>query len=347
MPSSKSFINRFMTASPRFRPDVQGFLQRRSAVEFRQFTPEFLDRFEKLKGYSLRKFLPSLWHDLGAFDRKVRFDYRDFIREQNAIVFFGRSRQWCRDHGVQLIGHVIEDHQQDMRRLECLDVPGFDQIINHWYDRVPDVYWRQPKMASSVAHYGGSRNDLALVEHFAATGWRTGLTELKRIVDWTTAMGINQIVAVGFDTQSPPVWEVAPEFWLHGKNPQWPYHNACQTAVNRMTMLMRGGRHVAPAIVLDTTESEWVKWGTKLGWDHPACDDLWRTCRAMSQAQIDYDLIPYDVFTDAVRTRFDGDRIHIGQDGTRAVIVPDVEFIPATVLERLRAFCEAGALWSH
>ncbi len=68
-------------------------------------------------------------------------------------------------------------------------------------------------MASSVAHYGGSHNDVALVEHFAATGWRTGLTEMKRMMDWTTAMGINQVVPCGLDTRYPSSWEVTPDFW--------------------------------------------------------------------------------------------------------------------------------------
>ena len=92
-------------------------------------------------------------------------------------------------------------------------------------------------MASSVAHYAGSRNEVALIEHFAATGWRTGLSEMKRMMDWSTVMGLNQIVPCGLDTQSPPSWEVTPDFWLHGGNPQWPYFPAYQAAANRMTML--------------------------------------------------------------------------------------------------------------
>ena len=327
-----------------FGRTFKGFFTDEAPVELHQYTPDFLERFEKAKGYSIRKYLPSLWHDFGKFDRKVRFDYRDFIREQNATVFFGRSRQWCRDHGVQLIGHVIEDHQQDMRRLEFLDVPGFDEIMGHWYNQNGDVIWRESKMASSVAHYAGSRNDVAMAECFAATGWRTGLSEMKRVIDWTTAMGINQIVPCGLDTQSPPVWEVTPDFWLHGKNPQWPFFPAYQAAVNRMTMLMRGGRHVAPAIVLDTTESEWVKTGTNLRWSHPAADDLWQTCRTMSQAHIDYDLIPYYVFSDGARTAFDKGSVRIGKEDYRAVILPGVESIPAAVVERLREFYDSGGI---
>lgn len=314
-------------------------------MEFSQFTPDFVERFEKAKGYSIRKYLPSLFHDLGHFDRKVRVDYYDFIREQNATVFLERSRKWCRDHGIQLTGHVIEDHLQDMRMLESLDIPGGDNVFGQWYDPDPDVYWRVPRMISSVAHYAGSRNDIALIEHFAATGWRTGLSEMKRMMDWTTVMGLNQVVPCGLDTASPPSWEVTPDFWLHGKNPQWPTFREYQAVANRMTMMMRGGRHVAPAIVLDTTQSQWAARGpVRRGFQHGATDDLWRVCEAMCQAHVDFDLIPPYVFTNVNRTAFDNDRVRIGKEDYRVVVLPGVEFIAAATVERLREFYDAGGI---
>lgn len=327
-----------------FGRTFKGYFTDEAPVELRQFTPDFLERFEKSKGYSLRRHLPSLWHEMGTLDRNIRSDYRDFIREQNTLVFFGRSREWCHNHRVQLIGHVIEDHQQDMRRLEMLDIPGCDEVVGQWYDPEPDVYWRQPRMASSVAHYMNRRNDLALIEHFAATGWRTGLSEMKRMMDWSTAMGTNQIVPCGLDTQSPPVWEVAPDFWLHGANPQWPVFPEYQAAANRMTMLMRGGRHIAPAILLDTTESRWIDAGADLSWCHPARDDLWRSCAALSQAHVDFDIVPYYVFDDIARTKLDRNVIHIGNEDYRAVIVPGVDSIPVAVAERLRDFRRSGGV---
>jgi hypothetical protein len=111
-----------------------------------------------------------------------------------------------------------------------------------------------------------------------------------------------------------------------------------------MTMLMRGGRHVAPAIVLDTTESQWVKDGADLGMQHGARDDLWKTCATMGQAHVDFDLIPYAVFADARRTTFDKTMIRIGKEDYRAVILPGVESIPAAAIERLREFYEAGGI---
>ena len=329
---------------PEFGRTFKGFFSDEAPVDFTLFTPDFLERFEKSHGYSIRKWLPSVFHDLSSRDKKIRFDYRDFIREQVSVVFFGRSRDWCRKHGVQLIGHVIEDHQQDMRRLEMLDFPGCDNVFGQWYDPDPDVYWRMPRMASSVSHYTGVRNDIALIEHFAATGWRTGLSEMKRMMDWSTVMGINQVVPCGLSTQSPPVWEVCPDFWLHGQNPQFPYFHEYQAAANRMTMLMRGGRHVAPAIVLDTTESQWIKDGTDLGSQHGARDDLWKTCAAMSQAHVDFDLIPYSVFCDEQRMKFDKGKVYIGKEDYRAVVLPGVEFVPRTVLARLWDFRSSGGI---
>lgn len=334
----------FRELGDEFGRTFRGFFSDEAPVDFKLFTPDFLPRFEAAKGYSVRRWLPSLIHNLGPRDRQIRFDVRNFIREQVTTVFFGRSRQWCHEHGVQLIGHVIEDHQQDMRRLEGLDIPGADNVFGQWYDPDPDVYWRVARMASSVSHYNGVRNDLALMEHFAATGWRSGLSEMKRMMDWSTAFGFNQIVPCGLDSQMPPAWEVTPDFWLHGSNPQWPQFRDYQAAANRMTMLMRGGRHVAPAIVLDTTESQWVTRGVGLGTQHGATDDLWKTSAAMSQAQADFDLIPYYVFADGSRTTLAQDRLHIGKEDYRLVVLPGVEFVPAAVVERLLEFRDAGGL---
>jgi hypothetical protein len=330
--------------SSEFGRSFKGFFSDEAPVDFAMFTPDFLERFEKSKGYSIRRWLPSVTRDLGPGDKKIRFDYRDFIREEVTTVYFGRAREWCREHGIKLIGHVIEDHLTDMRRLEGLEMPGMDNVFGQWYDPDPDVYWRIPRMTSSVAHYAGSRNDRALAEHFAATGWRTGLSEMKRTMDWTTAMGINEIVPCGLCTQPTPVWEVTPDFWLHGRNPQWPWFSAYQATANRMTMMMRGGRHVAPAIMLDTTESLWAARGTNLQTQHGAADDMWRACAAATQAHVDFDLIPYYVFSDPARTAFDRDKIRIAKEDYRVVILPPVESIPAEVAERLKAFYDAGGV---
>jgi hypothetical protein len=219
------------------------------------YTPDFLDRFEKHYGYSLRPLLPLLWVPHGPQTTRVHRDYMDFVSGEYARLFIGKLTTFAESHGIQITGHVREDMAYQLgagtgdnfRCLEHFSMGGFDHIFDQWYGPDEDVYWRQPKMASSISHYKQTPQDEATVEHFAATGWRTGLTEMKTMMDWTTCRGLNHIVPCGLDTARPPVWEDAPEFWLHGENPLAPYFHAYQTAANRATMLIRGGRHIAKA----------------------------------------------------------------------------------------------------
>ena len=304
------------------------------------YTPDLLVRFQERYGYSLRPYLPLLWTERGAKTSQVRYDYMDLVSSEYARLFIGSQTRYAQSHGIQINGHVREDLPYQLgggtgsnfRTLEAFSMGGLDHIFDQWYAPDEDVYWRQAKMASSISHYLETPMDEAMVEHFAATGWRTGLTEMKAMMDWTTTRGLSRIVPCGIDTADPPCWEDAPEFWLHGKNPLAPYFHAYQVAANRGTMLIRGGRHVAKAIVLDTAESRWTGGG----------EDGWKTAKALSQAHFDYDLVSYGVFTDSGRCHLEGSKIRLGRESYEFVFVPVVNTIPLTVLQRLLEFYEAG-----
>jgi hypothetical protein len=304
------------------------------------YTPDLLQRFEKRYGYSLRPYLPLLWVERGPKTTSVRYDYMDFVSSEYARLFIGKQTSFSRQHGMQIDGHVREDLPYQLgagtgsnfRTLEAYSMGGFDHIWDQWYLPDEDVYWRQAKMASSISHYLETPLDEAMVEHYAATGWRTGLTEMKAMMDWTTCRGISRIVPCGLDTQDPPVWEDAPEFWLHGKNPLAPYFHLYQTVANRETMMIRGGRHVAKAIVLDTAESAWVG----------KAEEQWRSLKALSQAHFDYDNVSYGVFSDPKRCRIEANRLRLGREDYEFVFLPGMDAIPIEVLRRLLEFYEAG-----
>jgi hypothetical protein len=324
--------------------DEPGFYNRGNKLGQRDstypYTPDFLDRFQRKYGYSIQPLMPALWISHGARWQQVRRDYMDFVGLEYSRLFIGKLTKFAESHGIQLTGHVREDAEHelgagtggDQRTLEYFSMGGFDHIFDQWYGPDEDVYWRQPKMASSVSHYLETPQDEATVEHFAATGWRTGLTEMKAMMDWTTCRGLNHIVPCGLDTQNPPVWEDAPEFWLHGANPLTPYFHVYQTAANRETMMIRGGRHVAKALVLDPAESSWAG----------QVEALWKVNKALSQAHFDYDNVSYYTFADSAKCRIEGKRILLGHEDYEVVVLPGVEAVPLNVLERMRDFYAAG-----
>ena len=304
------------------------------------YTPDFLERFQQKYGYSLQPLLPMLWVSHGKLTQRVRRDYMDFVGSEYSRLFIGKLTRFAESHGIQITGHVREDATYelgpgtggDFRTLEYFSMGGFDHIFDQWYVPEEDVYWRQPKMASSISHYLETPEDEAMVEHFAATGWRTGLTEMKAMMNWTTCRGLNHIVPCGLDTQEQTVWEDAPEFWLHGANPLAPYFHTYQTAVNRDTMMIRGGRHVAKALVLDPAESSWAG----------QVESLWRVNKTLSQAHFDYDNASYYVFTDPAKCRIDGKRILLGHEDYEFLVLPGVDAIPPKVLQRVVDFYTAG-----
>ena len=304
------------------------------------YTPDLLDRFAAAYGYNLRPSLPLLWVERGGETSKVRYDYMDFVSLEYARLFIGKQREFSEAHGMQVNGHVREDLPYQLgagtgsnfRTLEAFSMGGFDHIFDQWYTPEDDVYWRQAKMASSISHALATPADEAMVEHFAATGWRTGLTEMKAMMDWTTCRGLSRIVPCGVDTRNPPVWEDQPEFWLHGRNPLAPYFRQYQNVANRETMLIRGGRHVARAIVLDNAESAWVG----------SVEDVWRVAQTLSQAHLDYDLVSYGIFSNPSRCRLEGGRLHIAREDYDVVVLPLADAMPYPLMSRLAEFFQAG-----
>ena len=116
-------------------------------------------------------------------------------------------------------------------------------------------------MASSISHYKQTPQDEATVEHFAATGWRTGLTEMKAMMDWTTCRGAesHRVLRPGYGGPAR-LGRPARVLVARQESPGAVTFRAFQAMVNRETMMIRGGRHVAKAIILDNAESAWVGW---------------------------------------------------------------------------------------
>ena len=106
-----------------------------------------LEQLEAAFGQDYRTYLPLLWHDGGPLTSAVRYTYMDVVSQLYARHFAGQIGDWCRDHRVEYIGHVLEDNGaharlgcgaghyyralwgQDMAGLDVVLwqlVPGFD-----------------------------------------------------------------------------------------------------------------------------------------------------------------------------------------------------------------------------
>jgi len=343
----------FFTDEPRFGNAASYYSLPGQLDQVLPYYDGFLADFRSRTGYDLRHLLPLLWYEGGPTTGKVRYDYMDAITTRFADTFFHRIGDWCREHGVRWIGHIVEDNGAHgrlgyggghyFRDMAHLDVGGVDVVYQVW----PGVtggtmnspfgplamdffYWGLAKMASSAAHLSPRKDGTTMCEAYGAYGWREGLRLMKWLTDYLCVRGVNMIVPHAFSPRFPDP-DCPPHFWARGHNPQWPYFRYFANFANRTCYLLSGGVHNAEVVVLYTASSLWAAGG----------DGFEKVVRVLAEAQIDCDVVPYDSLAGAGGRVANG-RLLLGTESFRAVILPRVEALPTTVLSCLAELTEAG-----
>ena len=73
------------------------------------WSAELLTLLEAAWDGDYRTQLPLLWHTGGAVTSAVRYTYMDVVTRLYAQHFTTQIGEWCRSHGVEYIGHPLED----------------------------------------------------------------------------------------------------------------------------------------------------------------------------------------------------------------------------------------------
>ena len=269
------------------------------------------DRLHELWGDDLLVKLCRLWYDFADRSHEsVRETYMDVITSLYRDSFSEQIGRWCEERGVMLIGHVVEDvgsHKKSgkgaghyFRALEGQHMSGVDVVLQQLIPGLTEstntgsVSYREMdnklnhyilgKLASSAAHIEPKKQGRAMCEIFGAFGWAEDTEFMKYLADHFLVRGINYFVPHAFspkenDTDCPP------NFYNSGKNPQFKYFGMLMEYLNRMSALTHGAVHVPTCAVIYDAEASWA---TR---DYLDNKDI---CKALYDAQLDYDLVPFD-----------------------------------------------------
>ena len=304
--------------------------------------------------------LPCLWYGTvehlaavgqkarGKLSARVRYAYMDRISRLFSKHFLTQMGDWCRAHGVKLIGHVIEENGAHarvgygaghfFRAMHGLDAAGVDVVFHLWPEYTQGkiswggmtewdadfAYWGMIKMASSAAHIDPKKNGVTVCEAFGAYGWQEGLKLMKWITDHLAARGVNFLIPHAFSPrQQDP--DCPPHFYARGLNPQWKYYHLLSEYTNRVFHLLNGGTHVAPVGVLYHAEAEWAG----------AYEPFERAARILAEDQIDYDILPIDALMDPRLTRITEGQFWVNRESYRALVVPYAARLPQSFLKVL------------
>lgn len=278
-----------------------------------------------------------------ADDASYKYQYRHALAEAWGRTLYGGLTAWCRAHNVRSMGHMMEhDHEYlstrlcagDMMQLQKYsDMAGIDAVFKQFVPgKKDDSTYQTPKLGSSIAHAHGMANDLAMVEIYGARGQDLSYPEIKWWCDLMQVAGINVHIPHSFNPRAPYDTDCPPYFDNGGYEPRFPLYKVYADYTSRLSLLLSGGRHVAPVAVLYLGQSFHV--GKAVTPEN--------LTTALQDSQYDCDWIPYSVFQDDMSV--DGASLALRDERYRALVVPPVEVIPYEALAKAKAFYDAGGV---
>jgi hypothetical protein len=312
----------------------------------RAWTPSFNQQFEKHYGRSPVLLYPALWHDIGADTAAARNQLFGLRAELFATGFIKTLADWCRDHRIELTGHVDQEEIINpvglcgdlIKSFEHQPIPGLDQIFA--YGRGSKMY----KVVSSAAMNYGRRR--VMTECYGAM--QLPVANLYREAMDQFAKGVNMMVphAVWYRTNEitfPPELSWRTE----------PYASALPAYndyIGRLQNVLQRGRPVVDIAVLYPIAGLQAAYHFGVGKPYeggiiPDWADYMNLGERLSlELRHDFTFLHPEVLD--ARCRLERDTLRLEHpeiyQSYRVLILPGSTAISALNLEKVRQFFDAG-----
>lgn len=314
---------------------------------------ELRESMEKQYGEDWHIQIPYLWYPTSEemLAARIRYNYMDEVTKLYAKNFCGQIGVWCEKHGVEYIGHVIEDNNQHshlgcgaghfFRSTSGQHMAGIDNIGQQIVPGNPDVtrhtvaypadgeffHFGLAKLGASAAQIDPKKKGRLMCENFGAYGFSLGTKNMKWMVDYLVAQGVNQFVPHAFSMAEYPDVDCPPHFYAGGNNPQFPYFGELMKYTNRLCSVFQNGKNVPQAAILYEGEADWM--GKAMRTQVPG--------RILTEHQIDYEILPADVFAEEeyYQTAVEDGVLTVNGRSMRILIIPELEYLSQEVVDYL------------
>lgn len=324
------------------------------------WSPELETALKEEWGEEYFRYLPLLWEQ--DFDRgmtaQVRFCFMDHVTHLVEKNFSQQVGTWCREHGVEYIGHLIEDNNQHarcgsslghyFRGLSGQDMAGIDDIGGQVLPQGEDIeytshlgtkrdgvfyHFTLGRLASSAAAIDSRKKGNSMCEIFGNYGWKEGVRLEAYLADHFMVRGVNHFVPHAFSAKDFPDPDCPPHFYAHGHNPQYRHFGVLMKYMNRVCTLISGGTHESEAAILYHGDAEWT--GMK-------CMYVQEPARILTENQVGFDFVPSDIFTDACyKTNLEGG-LTVNTQHYKVLIIPEADYITKETAQAAAALGEQG-----
>ena len=301
--------------------------------------------YEAAYGENFFDTVPELIWDLPEEKVSVpRYRFHDFVAEQFSSSFADTIGNWCKDHGIMLTGHMMEEPTltsqtnalgEAMRSYRSFQMPGIDMLCD----------WREyttAKQAQSASHQYGCPGVLS--ELYGVTNWDFDFRGHKLAGDWQAALGVTlRVHHLSWDSMNGEAKRDYPASIFY-QSPWYKEYGMIEEHFARVnTALTRGKAHVRVAVV-HPIESYWLHYGPK---EQTALirEELESRFSNVTEwllfSQLDFDFVAESLLPDQYEASEDG-KFHVGEMSYDVVLVPGNETLRNTTVSSLKSFCEKG-----
>ena len=307
-------------------------------------------------GYDPIPHLNLLWFEDGVngdFQCEFRYAYMNAITEMYSNCFNKQLADWCDDHGVMYIGHVIEEASTSVgtghffkstrwQHMSGIDVvlhsvmPGMDAISHSSSGSAGFVtsdfsHYALAKLGASLSHIEPRTKGRAMCEALGAYGWAEDTTVMKYIMDHMMVRGINHFVPHAFDSKFPDP-DCPPHFGIEGKDPSFEGFTALMKYCQKVCHLLYGAKHIAKTAIFYHYENEWAsRFGNAMPIEKVAIE--------LYDAHIDFDIVPHDYLG---ANKVKNGKLCLGEEQFECLIVPYADHIADEVAKRLEEMQKMG-----
>ena len=308
------------------------------------WTDKVPELYKEAYGADILDTLPEVFWDLKNSAPSIhRYRYHDFIAELFASAFADTVGEWCKENGIALTGHMMEEphlHSQTaalgeaMRSYRNFQLPGIDMLCN-------SHEFTTAKQAQSAVHQFGYEGMLS--ELYGVTGWDCDFRTYKHQGDWQACLGVTiRVPHLSWYAMKGEAKRDYPAS-IHYQSPWYKKYNLIEDHFARVNTALTRGKPVVKVGVIHPVESFWLHWGPndKSAVFRESLDDRFlNITKWLLEGSIDFNFISESLFPSLCENATSP--LKVGQMEYDAVIVPGCETLRSSTVERLEQFKNAG-----
>ncbi len=299
------------------------------------WTYNFLDEFQRRRGYDLRPYLPALFSDVGPKTLDIRHDWGKTLTELFNDYFISAFEKWAKENGTKF-------------RLQGYGTPP-SALYSYAYADLGEgegYQWkgfRETRWASSANHLLG--RPITSSETWTwlhSPVFRASPLDIKAEADLHFLQGINQFIGHGWPYSPPeieyPGWRFYASAVFNENNPWWIIMPDLAKYLQRISYIMREGRPANDVALYLANSDAWASFVPgKVAMNKAIAKRLGRDIiRQILESGYNLDFFDDELLD--MRGKVENGTLAFGDIKYKVVVLAGVERIPPSTIRKLEEF---------